>query len=411
MQTPGGTVGKKQVIVVGGGFAGIAAVRALRASRVSCDITLVTKGERFEYFPALYKLVTGALAIEVSVPYTKMKGWAGVKIEKGVFVGVDREHRTIRLEDGRELVYDYLVLALGSETNYFGIKGLPELSLSFKSVQEASRLKKHFCDSMSAAVELPKNEAVVKLHTIIVGGGPSGVELAGDLTHYLQGLAKTMGVDPSLVTIDLIESAPRILAALPEAASRAAEKRLRELGVNIYPNRAVAGQDIFSVSTGSMNFQSSTVIWTAGTKINDAFAAVPGVVMSDKRRVTVNKFLALPDDERVFIAGDGASTQKSGLAQTADYDGKFLGKNLARIISGEKPKVYKAPSVSFVIPVGNYWALFVVGKRVFTGLLPWFLRSAADFRYFTSIVPLWYVFDVYRQGRKYRKSQTYCPIE
>ncbi|MCC6198687.1 NAD(P)/FAD-dependent oxidoreductase [Candidatus Nomurabacteria bacterium] len=400
-----------QVVIVGGGFAGVAAIRTLRFSGVSCDITLVTKGERFEYFPALYKLVTGALAIEVSVPYTKMKGWGGVKVEKGIFTGVDRDQRRIRLEDGRELPYDYLVLALGSETNYFGIKGLAELSLSFKSVKEASRLKKHFCDVMSTAAGLPKNEAVVKLHTIIVGGGPSGVELAGDLTHYLRSLAKTMGVDPSLVTIDLIESAPRILAALPEAASRSAEKRLRTLGVNIYPNRAVAGQDIFSVSTGSMNFQSSTVIWTAGTKISDAFTAIPGASLSDKRRVTVNEFLALPDDSRVFIAGDGASTPKSGLAQTADYDGKYLGRTLARLIVGKRPSPYKPPRVSFVIPVGNYWALFVIGKRVFTGFLPWLLRSAADFRYFTSIVPLSYVFDVYRQGRKYRQSQTYCPLE
>jgi NADH:ubiquinone reductase (H+-translocating) len=400
-----------RVVVVGGGFAGIAAIKALNRTGVACDVTLVSKSDIFEYYPALYKLVTGALAIEVAVPLRRIFPGNRVRIVKGIYISTDPARQVILLEDGSEHPYDYLVLALGSQTNYFGISGLPELSLSFKSVKEAFRLKKHFCDIMSSAMSLSNKEAVAKLHTVIVGGGPSGVELAGDLMHYLKGLAKTMDVDPSLVTVDLIESGSRVLPMLPEKASTIAERRLRKLGINIYLNRAVMHQDIFGVSMGNMDFQSSTVIWTAGTQINKAYQDLPNVSFTDRKRVQVNEYLSIPSDNHIFVVGDGAGTPYSGLAQTAIRDGKYIGRQLATVIRGGKGTQYKPKPNSFVIPIGNYWAMFIVGKHVFKGFLPWILRSAVDFKYFTSIVPLWYVFDVFRQGRAYRRSKTYCPID
>lgn len=237
------------------------------------------------------------------------------------------------------------------------------------------------------------------------------MELAGDLTHYLRGLAKDLGIDPSLVTIDLIESAPRILAGLPETVSKKAEKRLRSLGVNIYTNRAVTEQNIAEVSMGGMNVVSTTVIWTAGTRINSAYQSIPGVQITERKRVLVDDYLALPHDNHIFVVGDGAGTPFSGLAQTADYDGKYIGRHIARIIRGKKPLPYRSKGVSFVIPVGNYWALFSHNKMLMRGFLPWVLRSVIDFRYFLSLVPLWYVIDVFCQGYKYRVSRTYCPVD
>jgi NADH:ubiquinone reductase (H+-translocating) len=400
-----------KVVVIGGGFAGIATIKALLRSGVPCDITLISKNEKFEYYPALYKLVTGALAIEVAVPLQRIFPGNRIKIVQGTFVSADPARQVVTLEGGAEYPYDYLVLALGSQTNYFGIKGLPELSLSFKSVKEAFRLKRHFCNLFNDSIGLPGKEVVAKLHTVVVGGGPSGVELAGDLTHYLRELAQVVGIDPSLITVDLIEAGNRLFPTMSEKVSALAERRLRTLGVNIYLNRAVMSQDIFGVSMGNMDFQSSTVIWTAGTQINESYKKIPNATFTDNKRIMVNEYLALPADNHIFVAGDGAGTQYSGLAQTAIRDGNYLGKHLATVIRGEKPRPYKPKPVLFVIPIGNYWALFVVGKKVFKGLLPWVLRSVVDFRYFCSIVPLWYVLDVFRQGRVYRRSKTYCPIE
>ena len=244
MQAPS----KPRVVVVGGGFAGIETIKTLQNFEVSVDITLISKDAIFQYYPALYKLVTGALPIETSVPLRKIFPHDSVAIHHGLFTGVDqgRQIVTVQTTDGRneEYPYDYLVIALGSETNFFNIKGLPELSHSFKSVSAALKLKKHFCDLFAKAKDLTKEQLVSMLHVIIVGAGPSGVELAGDLRSYLTDLAHSYGVDPSFVTIDLIESNNRVLKALPEKVSIKAEARLRKMGVNIFVNRTLASQEV-----------------------------------------------------------------------------------------------------------------------------------------------------------------------
>jgi NADH dehydrogenase len=396
---------KPKILVVGGGFAGVETVKELLSYRLMCDITLVSKKENFDYYPALYKMVTGALAVEVSVPLHHIFSDPKVTIKNETLVGIDLEQKTAQLGNDEVLAFDYLVLAMGSETNYFNIPGVKEHSFSFKNVEEALRLKTHFLQLLLSVKELPKEEAVKKLHTVIVGGGPSGVELAGDLTHFLRQAAQKCGVDTSLITIDLIEAAPRILAALPETASRKAEKHLRSLGVNIFLNRALGEQDIGSAAVGDITLQTSTVIWTAGTKLVEDFKLIPGVEFTEKKRVKVDATLSLPDHRNIFILGDGAGTLRSGLAQTAIYDGKYAARQIAHDLLKRPRTPYVPPKVSFVIPVGNYWALFVVGKRVFSGFFPWLLRSIIDFRYFSSILPLWYVFDVYRRGYKYRRLE------
>ncbi len=402
---------RPQVVVVGGGFAGIEAVRSLQKKHVRCDITLVSKSDTFEYYPALYKLVTGALAIEASVPLRDIHGFSRIKLVKGTFSSVDNARQVIVLEDKQEVAYDYLVLALGSETNYFNIPGLPDLSYSFKSVKEAFRLKKHFCEVMGVALDLPRDEAVAKLHTVVVGGGPSGVELAGDLMHYLRELASVSGVESSYVTVDLIESGPRILPMMSEKVSRIAEARLRKMKVNIYTNRAVTSQDISEVTMGNMNFNTNTVIWTAGTRINTAYHGVPNVTFSDRGRVIVDQYFALPSDNRIFVIGDGAATPYSGLAQTAIHDGAYIGRHIARIIRGTLTAPYNPRKVSFVIPIGSLWAMFIFRSLVFRGIIPWLLRTFVDLKYLMSIVPIGHVIRVIQKGHIYRHSKTYCPVE
>ncbi|MEK7228266.1 MAG: FAD-dependent oxidoreductase, partial [Patescibacteria group bacterium] len=203
----------------------------------------------------------------------------------------------------------------------------------------------------------------------------------------------------------------RVLPTLPEKVSQRADKRLRTLGVNIYTNRYVTGQDINEVTMAGMNFQSNTVIWTAGTRINSAYRKVPVAELDSKNKIVVDEYLALPKDNHIFVIGDGASTKYSGLAQTAIHNGKYLGKHLGRIIEGKSSEPYKPAPVSLVIPIGDYFALFVHGKRLFKGLAPWLLRSVVDFKYFFSIVPFWHVINIVRQGAKYRRSRTYCPID
>lgn len=398
------------IVVVGGGFGGIEVLKSLKG--VDATVTLVTKSQTFEYYPALYKLVTGALPIEVSVPIETIL--PRTDIIYGTYTGVDqlRQVIAVTMPDGtsRDIAYDYLVLALGSETNFFNIKGLPELSYSFKSVDAALRLKQHFCDLFSRTKDLPKETVVSMLHVLIVGGGPSGVELAGDLRSYLTRLAEDFGVDPSLVTIDLIESNNRVLPTLPPKVSARAEARLRKMGVNIFVNRTLAQQEVEEVILKDMSVNSHTVIWTAGTRINTTFTTIPGVTFDERKRVVVSPTLSLPHDNHVFVIGDGAATPYSGLAQTAIEHGAYVGDTIQRLINGKSPRIYKPTRPSFVVPIGTNWALFNRGNFVMTGFIPWILRSAIDFRYFTHIVPLSHVFAVFQKGKKYRKIKGGCQL-
>ncbi|MEI6022546.1 MAG: NAD(P)/FAD-dependent oxidoreductase [bacterium] len=399
-----------KIVVVGAGFAGIATIKKLQKTLPNAEITLIANKSYFEYYPALYKLVTGALAIEVSVPIATIFP-KKVTFVEGQFETLDREQKQVVLAGGQKISYDYVVIALGSETNFFNIPGLPEHSFSFKSVKEATRLKKHFCALMTTATGKIKEELVAAFHILVVGGGPSGVELAGDLKSYLTDLAKQYAVDPSFITIDLVESNPRVLPTLPESVSKKVDARLRKMGVNLFLNRALQSQEMEEVALKDMTMDAHTVVWTAGTRINTSFSNIPGAELTERKRIVVSDTLTLPNDSSVFIAGDGAGTAFSGLAQTAILHGEYIGTAIPLLVAGKTPKPFSQKQPDFVIPVGSYWAVYGGGKYTFAGLLPWILRSVIDFMYFLSIVPLGYVFGAFTQGKKYRKEKKQCPIE
>jgi len=216
-----------KVVIVGGGFAGIAAARVLAKKGLHADITLISKQPRFQYYPNLYRLVVGATVNQVSIPLAKTLP-ENVTLLIDTYTGIDQAAHTIVLASGTVLPYDFLVLALGSEPNYFGIDGMEAHSKSFLSVDKALALKQYFSETLQAAKMLPAEEAKIKLHTVIVGAGPSGVELAGVLRRYLVCQAKKAGVDPKHITIDLLDSLSRVLPAVPEHASALSRNNCRK---------------------------------------------------------------------------------------------------------------------------------------------------------------------------------------
>ncbi len=400
-----------RIVVVGGGFAGIQTIKTLQKYGTPAEITLVSKQSNFEYYPALYKLVTGAMPIEASVPLRTIFPEKDIAIIEGVYTSLDQARQVITLADGSEIAYDYLILAFGSETNFFDIKGLPELSFSFKSVREALRLKRHFCEIFSEAQSLTKEELIALLHVLIVGAGPSGVELAGDLRSHLTRVAREFNVDPGLVTIDLIEAAPRVLPMMSEKVSVKAEARLRKMGVNIFVNRSLERQEIEEVVMKDMQMNSETVIWTAGTRIHSSFMTIPDVAVDTKKRVVVSPTLNLPDDNHIFIAGDGAATPYSGLAQTAIEHGEYIGRYISRTLASKVTTPYVPKQPSFVIPIGSFWGLFSNGSFIMTGIIPWILRSIIDFRYLISIVSLNHVWAIFQKGKKYHHIHGGCGLD
>ncbi|MDQ5931004.1 MAG: hypothetical protein QG674_170 [Patescibacteria group bacterium] len=393
---------RKKVVIIGGGFGGIAVAKRLQ-NVPGFEVVLITKNPFFEYYPALYKLVTGALAIEVCVPYDKIfKKNSNISVIQGFYESYDKDKKIVSLLDSQTFEYDYLVLAMGSQTNYFDIPGIEEYAFSFKSASEALALKQHFIDILQKSSDIPKDDLVKRFHVTVVGGGPSGVELAGDITTYLRKMTKKYHVDPSFVTVDLIESNPRVLAMLPDSVSKKAEARLRRLKVNIYTNRTLQAQDLDNVTASGMTIRSGTVIWTAGTKISESFS---GLTIDAKKRVVVKNDFSIPEDESIFIVGDGASAPGTGLAQGAIAHGEYLGNFIKGKIKNKTIKPFKMKVMGYLVPIGDSWAVFSYKNITVTGFIPWLMRSFVDFQYFTRLVPIGYVFSVFKQGKKYRKGE------
>jgi NADH dehydrogenase len=294
------------VIIVGGGFAGIATARKIALANKKINISLISDKSYFEYYPALYRVVTGAAPIEVCVPLADM-------VPKNVDIVVDRiarvnpNEKMLYGESGTTYSADFIVLGLGSQTTYFNLPGLPDLSFGFKSIGEAVRLKNHI-EGLFVEHQHPSvSELISHFHIVIVGGGPSGVEVAGDLTAHLRKLAQKYKVDPSFITIDIIERNPRVLPSVEPKVSARALARLRKLGINVFLNRTLLSEEVESVYLKDMSLKSKTVIWTAGTQVSNVYTAIPGIKMTERKRVQVNEYLEMDGFENVYVVGDGAN--------------------------------------------------------------------------------------------------------
>ncbi len=395
---------RQKIVIVGGGFAGIETARLLAKKHLAIDITLVSNNSDFHYYPNLYRLVVGASVHQAAVAVNEILP-SSVTVIIDTYTGIDQAAHTITLQSDKTVPYDFLVMALGSEPNYFGIDGLAAHSKSFLSVEKALALKNYYSDLITACRTIPEEEARMSLHTIIVGAGPAGVELAGVLRPYLVQQAKVNGINADMVTVDLLDSSPRLLPMLPARASAKVQKQLQKKGVTFYANHGVSACDEHCVTVVDKNItpevkkelHAGTVIWTAGTKISSAFATIPGVEMTERKRVTVTPNLTLPQDDKIYIAGDGSGTPFSGLAQTAIDQGAYIAQAIAYRVQNKLIAPYEPKQGVFVIPVGKYWAIFNYKDFVMSGHAAYFLRIMIDVRYFLRTASIAHVFKMLRK--------------
>lgn len=402
-------MGRKKVVIVGGGFAGIEVAHYLAKSNLPVDITLVSSNATFQYYPNLYRLVVGATVNQVSLPLSEILA-AHVTLIIDTYTAIDQAKKSIVLKSGTEVSYDFLVLAMGSEPNYFGIEGMEAHSKSFLSIDKALSLRKYFSELLVSAKSMTETEARMKLHTVIVGAGPSGVEMSGALGPYLVSQAKKVGVNPAFIRVDLLDSSPRVLPAIPEKASALVTARLKKNGVTVYSNYGVNACDengviVADKSVGAapdpIHIDAGTVIWTAGTKISTAFTAIPNVVLTDRKRVQVSPTLTLPNDESVYIIGDGSGTPYSGLAQTAIDQGQYVGHAIAKRLRDKPVAPYRPKQGVFVIPVAKRWAILNYKQLVISGYAAYIIRIIVDVRYFLSVSSVGHVFKMMKKNSTY----------
>jgi len=249
------------------------------------------------------------------------------------------------------------------------------------------------------------------MHFVIVGGGASGVELAGELALYTKRLAKLHKIDPSLITIDLIEAAPRLIPALPEDFSERVRNRLHQLGINIFLNRMITKEEIEKVYLKDMEIRTKTVIWTAGVKPHHLYSEITGLKLDKKGRVMVDELLQANEHPNVFVIGDAAATPYTGMAQTAIHDGRFVADVIEKKIYGRHSDPYQPRNPFYAIPIGPGWAATLIGHYRFYGLIGWWLRRLADLRFFLSILSFRKAILVFRSGKTLCESCEICLSE
>lgn len=373
---------KQNIVIVGGGFGGVKTALELSKDE-RFQITVVADRPDFWYFPTMYRTATGGDRDQSSIPLSRLfYGKQNITFVEAKLTALDKAAKTITVEAGKkkqQLTYDKLVLALGVVTNYFGIPGLAEFSFGIKSIPEVERLKKHLHEQLM-------DQHKPDLNYVVVGGGPTGIELAGALPGYLKDVIEKHGLEPRKIHIDLVEGAPHLMPRLPRRVGRAIERRLRHLGVKLYLGKAVQGQTAEELTVSGKPIRSHTVIWTAGMANNPFFGPDSGFELSPRKKVVVDEFLRAGKD--IFVIGDNAETPFSGMAQTAVYDGEFIAHNFVKELDGEPKLAYRPKQPVYVTPAGPRWASVQWGKLKFEGWRGWFLREAADFVAFTDIEPL-----------------------
>lgn len=368
---------KQKIVIVGGGFGGVKTALELSKDR-RVDVTLVSDREDFRYYPSLYHTATGGSSEVSSIPLAELLDAKRVHLVHAKVIGLDRAQKHIKTDTKQEIEYDYLVLALGVVTNFFHIPGLEERAYGIKSLEDAEVLKQHLHRQIM-------DERKPDLNYVVVGGGPTGIELAGVLGDYVKHICKKHGIERRAVHVDLVEAAPRLLPRLPKDVSRKVAKQLRSKGVKIYTKAMVQGQTAEELMVNGNPIKSHTVIWTAGVA-NNPFFVEQGFQLTKTGKVRVDQYLQA--EPSIFVIGDNADTPYSGVAQTALYDAEYIVQSLTDIIINKQaPEPYTAKRPIYVMPAGPDWAAVVWGNLRMYGLTGWALRRAADFIGYRDIEP------------------------
>ncbi len=376
------------ILILGGGFGGVSAALELSKQALpNTKIRLVSNKPHFEYHATLYRVLTGKSPLQVCIPLAEIFEGTDVEILEETIDAVDLANRSVHAQSGTSYSYDYLVMAFGSEVAYYNTEGLREYSFTIDSIDNVLRLKNHLHQLFVECQLHSEKENVCNANVVIVGGGVTGCEVAGELAEYLPYLAKTHGIDQSVVTIELIHAGTRLVPNLPEDVSAKILRRLHSLGVNVFLNRPVTKEEVASVYMSDMMMKTKTLIWTAGVKTNSIYSAIKGLEFDERGKVLVSGAMIAKGFSNVFVIGDAASTKFTGMAQTALHDGAYVASYLSEKLHGKTQPIYNAIKPNYAVPVGKRWAAAVWNGRTYYGFIGWLLRKWSDYTFFRTVLP------------------------
>ncbi len=377
-----------RILIVGGGFGGVTVARRLGKQQVpDVEITVLTDRPWLEYYGVLYRLIRGAHYSEACIPLPMILP-KGVTMTIDRAVAIDAVTKVVQGAKGVVYAYDTLVVGVGAEPAYFGIPGMKEHSFTVSHAGHALRLR----DDIRAEIEAMRTADPATRRTLgrfaVIGAGATGVEMSGDMLHEAQTLAQKNGLDPSLVSVDLIEAADRVLPITEPTCSAKTLKRLQSIGVNVLLQTAVESAEKGRLHLkGGRTIEAGMILWTAGVKANGLLAGIAGMEFDKRGRVIVDDHLKAKGVSDVFVVGDAASTKFAGMAQTAIDDGMFVAKVIAAELAHRTPPTYAPRLPAYAIPAGPNWAAVKYSFIRAYGVPGYVLRRLADIHVYMLIMP------------------------
>ena len=369
----------KRVVIVGAGFAGLAAARGL-AREPGVEVTLLDRRNHHLFQPLLYQVATAGLSpADIAVPIRGLLSrQANARVLRSEVRDVDLVAREVKTEAG-SFRYDYLVLACGSRHSYFGHEEWEQFAPGLKTIEQATEIRRRVLDAFEEAEkETDTRRQRAALTFVIVGGGPTGVELAGAIGEMSRfTLARDFRrIDPKLARILLVEAAPRILPALdPELASRAV-RDLESLGVQVWTNSAVTRVDAQGVEIGAERIEADTVLWAAGVR-TDELSRRLGVTLGPGGRVPVGGDLSLAEHPEVFVAGDQAQVRDEAgrdlpaLAPVALQQGRFIARQIRGELAGRPRESFRYVDRGTLATIGRSRAVGQIRGWKLHGTFAW----------------------------------------
>jgi NADH:quinone reductase (non-electrogenic) len=370
---------KPQIVIVGGGFGGLQAAKKLEHQPV--DVTIIDHNNFHLFQPMLYQVATGGLSpADISIPlreiFHKQKN---TRILMAEVTGIDAQEQLVRLEDGQTIDYDYLIIATGAGSNYFGHQEWQSLAPGMKSLTDALTIRRMVLSAFEAAERAQDEDTRKALLTfVLVGGGPTGVELAGAIAELARESLEGdfHSIDPSTANIILVQGPKRILPQFSASLARAATKQLRRMGVRIRLGVHVKDVKSTGVMIGDEYLAAENVIWTAGVKASPAAKWLHTDTDHDGR-IKVQQDLSVPGHPAIFVIGDTAYLEQKGkplpgLAPVAMQEATYATSVILERIAGkDAQKPFHYVSKGTMAMVGRSFGLVEIGPLRFSGFFAW----------------------------------------
>jgi len=384
--------GKPRAVIVGAGFGGLYAARTLAAYPVK--VTVVDRKNHHTFQPLLYQVATAALSPgDIAYPIRRVtRRRKNVEVLLGEVAGFDLAQRNVRLKDGPQIPYDYLIVAAGARHSYFGHPEWEAVAPGLKTIEDALEIRRR----VLLAFELAERRAATgaapgEINFFIVGAGPTGVELAGALAEIARQVVAPdfRFIDTRKAKVILLEGGPRVLPSYPEELSRRGEQQLRRLGVEVRTSAMVTGVEPGAIRVGDQRLPATVVLWAAGVAASPLGAMLapheaqtglpggPGEARRDRAgRVYVHPDLSLPGHREVFVIGDLAAFEQDGellpgVAQVAIQQGIAVARNIGGEILGRRRKPFRYRDKGALATIGRAAAVADFGRLRLSGLLAW----------------------------------------